>query len=100
MTPVGHLISLGRMALPIRSSTTVILFRNPLNCERGSPLLKNELAVPSGPTKLNVPLGSLLAAAWKFKVVFAGTEPPQDSVPHSGLPVGDGFASLADDMKI
>ena len=48
-------------------------------------VVKNVAAVPSGPTKLNGPVGELLAATWNWSVVFAGTVAVQESVVQIGV---------------
>ena len=56
-----------------------------MSCESEAPLLLKKVeAVPSGPTKLKGPFGSLLPAAWNLTVVFAGVVAVQESVVQLG----------------
>src|SRR4051812_31898178 len=73
--------------------------RFPLNCANDVPLLvKNVAAVPSGPTKLNGPSGLLLAAAWNFSAVPAGTSAFHARLPHVAE-ADAGLASFTDDTN-
>ena len=64
-------------------------------------MLKKVAAVPSGRTKLNGPVESLLAAPWNESDVFTGSVVGfQESVFQTDANPGAGFASLAEDVKV
>ena len=76
-------------------------YRIPSNWPRLAPLVvKNVLAVPSGPTKLNGPYRLLLAATWNFTPVPAGVNAVQESVVQWAVLPASGFASFSDETKV
>jgi hypothetical protein len=71
-----------------------------LNWLRESPLLKYVDDVPSGPTKLNGPLISLLPATWSLTLVLAEVAAFHEIVPQIVVLGSIGFESLAPDTKL
>ena len=63
-------------------------------------VVKTELPVPSGPTKLNGPDALLLPAAWNPTDVVFGPDAVHDNVPHAGVLPATGFESFTDDVKL
>jgi hypothetical protein len=71
-----------------------------VNCASDAPLdVKKVPLVLSGPTKLNGPFGSLLAAAWNRSVVFAEVEAVHERVVQVAMLPTAGFASFSEETK-
>lgn len=62
--------------------------------------MKNVAAVPSGPTKLQGPVGELLAAIWNLTEVFAGVVAFHEKLPQMGLMPPDGSASFTEETRV
>ena len=63
-------------------------------------MVKKVPAVPSGPTKLNGPLGLFEPASWNCSEVFAGTVAFQENVDQIGVKPPEGLESLEDEKKL
>src|SRR5438093_733646 len=61
--------------------------------------VQNVLVEPPGPTKVNGPVGLLLAAAWNCNVVFATVEPVQERLQRAVFPA-EGLASLSEEISV
>jgi hypothetical protein len=61
-------------------------------------LVVQKVPAPLGPTKVNGPVGLLLAAAWNCTVVFATVEAVQERLQRAVFPA-DGLASLIDETS-
>src|SRR5262245_18148214 len=84
----------------VSRSALYFRYRIPLNCASESPLEKNEVAVPSGPTKVNGPVELLLAAAWNLTLEPAGADAVHPIESQVGVAPAAGFASFRDDVNL